>query len=161
MCYGATERNDRMIKISSDNYLLIFGFGSDDSGNGYNYRKYYDHCPTAAELKADIESLINARTDNTILTGYVFNGVNVWLSTENQFNFKAAYDIAVQTGGASLPVTFKLGETADGSPVYHTFDDIDEFTAFYAGAMQFVTAALSDGWKEKDSVDYEHIIKSC
>jgi hypothetical protein len=35
----------------------------------------------------------------------------VWLSTENQFNYKAAFDLATQTGGKSLPVTFKFGST--------------------------------------------------
>ena len=46
----------------------------------------------------------------------------VWLSSENQFNYKAAYDLAVQTGGATLPVTFKFGtdEVPPISGVRHT-----------------------------------------
>ena len=48
----------------------------------------------------------------------------VWLSTENQYNYKAAYDLAVQTGGETLPVTFKFG--SDEQPEYHTFEKLDE-----------------------------------
>ena len=39
-----------------------------------------------------------------------WNDIPVWLSTENQLNFKSVYDMAVQAAGASLPVEFKLGE---------------------------------------------------
>lgn len=160
-CNGATERHDEIVKIGKSEYLLIFGFGTDADGNGFTMRRYYDHKPKIAELRTDIESLINAQTDNAILTGFTFNGVNVWLSTENQFNYKAAYDLAVQTNGATLPVEFKLGESDDGTPVYHTFDNLDDFTAFYTGVVKYVTDTLKSGWAEKDSIDYEQLIASC
>ena len=64
--YGAKERQDKIVRLSETNYLLIFGFGK-DGDNGYNYRKNYDHKPSIDELKADIEILINKETDATIL----------------------------------------------------------------------------------------------
>ena len=30
--------------------------------------------------------------------------MNIWLSSENQFNYKVAYDLALQTNGANLPI---------------------------------------------------------
>jgi hypothetical protein len=159
-CNGATERKDRVLKLSKNNYVLVYGFGKDSDGNGYSYRKYYDHKPSESELKEDIVSLVNGNTDKAILNGYSWDGKPVYLSTENQFNFKAAYDMAVQTGGESLPVTFKLGEAEDGTPQYHTFEKLEEFTEFYTGALAFVQEALNEGWMEKDSMDYVSLANS-
>lgn len=157
---SATERQDQLIMLSDKNWLLIYGFGkeNDDDEQGYNWRKYYDHKPTELELKEDITALIDGNTDAKILTGFKWNSSNVYLSTENQMNFKAAYDLAMQTSGATLPIKFKLGEDADCTPVYHTFYDLEEFTDFYTKAVAFIIAALNEGWEEKDSIDYSSLI---
>jgi len=149
--YGATKRHDALIVYGTKRCVLIYGFGTDD-GAGYDYRKTFDHRPSAEEVRETIVAQINANTDSRILTGFVWNGLNIWLSTENQFNFKAAYDIAVQSGGATLPVKFKLGET-DGTPVYHTFEDLQEFTDFYTNAIAYINRVLNEGWQEKDTIN--------
>ena len=161
--YGAKERQDGIVVLSSNKACIYVGFGKDseDAESGYNWRKDYDHIPTIAEVKADIEALINAHTDATILTGFSWNGKPVYLSSENQFNFKAAYDLAVQTSGATLPVKFKLGEDESGNAVYHTFEDLAEFTDFYTKAIAYVSDCLNEGWEEKDSIDYEKLIEDC
>lgn len=158
--YGATERQDQVVKISATNYLLIYGYGTDseDSEQGYNWRKYYDHKPTESELKADIETLINGITDGNILNGFTWNGKPVYLSTENQMNFKAAYDLAVQTEGETLPLKMKLGEDEDGNAVYHTFTALSAFTDFYTKAVAYIQAALQEGWTEKDGIDYSTLL---
>ena len=156
--YGAKERQDKIVRLSETNYLLIFGFGK-DGDNGYNYRKNYDHKPSVDELKADIESLINEETDSTILYGFTWNGKSVYLSTENQINFKAAYDLAVQTNGATLPIKFKLGEDEDGNPVYHTFQKIEAFTDFFTKAFSYISKCLNEGWTKKDSIDYAKLLE--
>jgi len=155
--YGAESRQDKLIKISADNVLLIYGYGTDD-GQGYNWRKYYGHKPTEEELKADIEALVNGITDGNILNGFTWSGKPVYLSTENQMNFKAAYDLAVQTEGATLPLKMKLGEDADGNAVYHTFTALSAFTDFYTKAVAYIQSALQEGWTEKDGVDYPKLL---
>lgn len=152
-CNGATERADQLVCLSSNNYLLIFGFGTDADGNNYTWRKYYDHKPPVREVKQDISDLVNAETDAKILNGFAWNGKPVYLSTENQMNFKAAYDIARDTQGASLPVKFKLGEDADANPVYHTFTKFEPLADFVTKATAFVIETLNEGWKKKD-IDY-------
>ena len=151
--YGAEEREDALIKLRSNKYLVVYGFFTDDDGS-YRWRKQYDHKPTIAEIKSDINALINKMTDETILNGFSWNSKPVYLSQENQINFKAAYDLAVQTEGAILPIKFKLGEDSDGEPVYHTFTSLNAFSDFYTRAVAFITAALANGWQQKDSVDY-------
>lgn len=150
---GATERADALVCLSKTNYLLIFGFDKDADGNGFTYRKYYDHKPTVREIKADISELINKQTDAKILNGFAWNGKPVYLSTENQMNFKAAYDFARDSEGATLPIKFKLGEDADGEPVYHTFTKFETLSEFVTKATMFVVATLAEGWSKKD-IDY-------
>ena len=151
--FGATERQDGLYKIGRSKYEARFGFGKDEkTGVGYDYRKQYKYKPEVDELKDEIFELVNEEVDKTILSGYEYDGKMVWLSTENQFNYKAAYDLAVQTGGASLPVTLKLGTLE--VPEYVTFEDIETFSAFYIGAIKFIQKVLEEGWNEKDKVDW-------
>lgn len=104
---------------------------------------------------------INSRTDEKIISGFVWTpqaggeAIPVWLSTENQFNFKSAYDLAVQKQGATLPVTFKMGEDEDGNPVYHTFETMEDADDFYLHAMAYIKTTLAAGWQEKDSIDWQ------
>lgn len=151
--FGATERQDGLYKIGRSKYEARFGFGKDEkTGVGYDYRKQYKYKPEVDELKDEIFELVNEEVDKTILSGYEYDGKMVWLSTENQFNYKAAYDMAVQTGGASLPVTLKLGTLE--KPEYVTFEDVETFSAFYIGAIKFIQKVLEEGWNEKDKVDW-------
>ena len=135
---GADKRQDQVIKIGVNNYLLIFGYGIDEDGNGYNMRKNYDHKPTKAEIKNDVETLINGEIEKKILSGFEWRGIKVWLSLENQMNIKAAYDLAVQTDGERLPKKMKLGEDEDGRPVYHTFEDLEEFSDFFKAVVDYI-----------------------
>ena len=75
----------------------------------------------------------------------------MWLSQENQYNYKAAYDLAVQTDGKTLPVTFKFG--TDDEPVYRTFDTLDDLADFYTKAVKYIQNVLTDGWRKKDAID--------
>ena len=90
--------------------------------------------------------------DNEIYSGFVWNGYSVWLSTENQFNYKAAYDLAVQTGGSSLPVTFKFG--SDDNPQYYKFNTVEELSDFYTKSVGYIQDVLQRGWARKDGFDF-------
>lgn len=124
---------------------------TDNDGITSYMEEEFNHRPSADEIKNLVAGWINSQTDARILSGYRYDGKMVWLSTENQFNYKAAYDLAVQTAGATLPVTFKLGD--DDNPEYVTFESLEALTAFYTGEMQFVQQTLSEGWKAKDSIN--------
>ena len=96
-------------------------------------------------------SWYNSQTDAAILSGFAYNGAHVWLSVENQYNYKAAYDLAVQTGGETLPVTFKFG--SDEQPEYHTFTQLEELKDFYTKAVGFIqTVWLKAGKKRTSSI---------
>lgn len=116
------------------------------------YEHWFTHKPSPEEIKEVVTAGYNALTDEKILSGFVWKDMPVWLSTENQFNYKAAYDLAIQTQGASLPVTFKFGDTVN--PVYYTFTDVTDFTDFYVQAMTYINTTLAEGWQVKDSIDW-------
>lgn len=147
--FGTEARHDSLIVLGTRRSILIYGYGEED-GMGYDYRHTFDNIPTAMEVLTVITNHVNELTDQKILSGYQWNGMNVWLSSENQFNFKAAYDVAVQTGGMTLPVKFKLGET-DGEPNYYVFEDMATFTDFYTKALAYIIEILNTGWVEKDA----------
>lgn len=108
--------------------------------------------PSFGQLKNFILSEINKRTDEKILSGFEWNGMSVWLSSENQFNYKAAYDLAVQTNGANLPTVFKFGSSDE--PIYHKFDTLEELSDFYMKAMTYINEQLAIGWAKKDAIDW-------
>lgn len=136
-----------MYHIGRNKWELIYGLGYDDE-TPYTWHERFDHEPTPKEVRDTINAQIDANTDEEILHGFSWNGVRVILNSENQFNFKAAYDLAYQTEGATLPVTLKLGDD------FATFDTINEFSEFYMAAMRHVQDAYAKGWKEKNSVDW-------
>lgn len=88
----------------------------------------FAHKPTIEEVKSFVLGIENQMTNDAIISGFRWKDMPVWLSSENQFNYKAVYDLAVQTNGASLPVTFKFGD--NDNPVYHKFTTLEELTDF-------------------------------
>ena len=110
-----------------------------------------DHKPSLQEIKDIVLNWYNSEIDNTILSGFTWRDIPVWLSMENQFNYKAAYDIAFQSEGEILP-TFKLGSTEN--PVYYKFERFEDLKDFYVKSLAYVTETLNKGWKMKDTIDW-------
>lgn len=123
----------------------------------YEYEEQrFEHIPSENEVREAINAYCNKITDQKILEGFRWNDTPVWLSSENQFNYKATYDLAVQTGGKTLPVTFKLG--TDEVPSYVTFNTVEELGAFYTAALAYIQECYTDGWGIKDTFDYSDYI---
>lgn len=116
------------------------------------YEQDYGHKPTLEEIRDTIVKFHNGQVDAKILSGFSWKDMPVWLSSENQFNYKASFDLAVQTNGQNLPVRFKFG--TDKDPKYYDFKTIDELSDFYTSAIKFINDTLQEGWAEKDSVDF-------
>lgn len=110
--------------------------------------------PTLERIKAAVISWRNAEIDRAILSGHRWRGMPVWLSPENQQNYKATFDLAMQFAGdvGALPVTFKFGTELD--PVYHKFTTLEELQDFYLSTVQYVKHVLAEGWERKDNINW-------
>lgn len=120
-------------------------------GKQFN-KQLFNHKPSLQEIKDVVLGCYNNIIDEKIISGFVWKDMMVWLSNENQFNYKAAFDLAVQTNGNNLPIVFKFGTTEN--PVYFKFEDLNTLTEFYSSAMQYINKQLSDGWAAKDALDW-------
>lgn len=109
--------------------------------------------PSPDQIRSIITEYYNTQTDLQILQGLEYEGDTVWLSSENQANYKAAYDLAVQTQGESLPYKVKLG--TESSPTYKEFATLQDFKAFYLSVVKHIQTCIEAGWKLKDSVDLD------
>lgn len=141
-------------------YVLSYGMElASDGVNATWYEVYLNKNknskPNFDKIKEVITNDINARTDEKILNGFVWNDINVWLSAENQRNFSEAQRMTEKYGDKALPLRFKLGEDEEGNPVYYTFDTVDELDSFYIQAFSYVNKCLNEGWVIKDNFDWK------
>lgn len=150
--------------VSEDQSRVVIMYGLNEIGDGkaewYQIDFYKKQGkPNFEAAKKAIIADINARTDEKIISGFVWTPeggepIPVWLSEENQRNFSEAQRIASTMPEAILPVTFKLGEQADETPIYHEFTTAEELTGFYLQAVAYINATLAQGWAEKDGIDW-------
>ena len=124
-----------------------------ENGNVNYMEEEFNHKPSDEEIRETIVQWINDETDSKILSGFSYQGSLVWLSSENQFNYKAAYDLAIQTDGQSLPVTFKFG--SEQEPCYYEFTTIAQINDFYTQAISHIQSTLEKGWSDKDNINIE------
>ena len=123
----------------------------------------FSHKPTAEEIKKTIIGWYDQQTDAAILSGYewtVKHGYNegqtvrVWLSAENQNNYKAKHDAArMYPQLVTFPMTYKISEDEENNAIYETFQNIDELAEFYLGGIAYIEQTVANGWRKKDAVD--------
>ena len=139
--------------------IISYGKKKVEGKNLYEWYEIYFYKkqgrPTFEQAKAAILADIDARTDEKILNSYSFTPdgaeepIIVWLSKENQTNFSEAQRLQI------VPVKFKLNETEDKQPIYHTFETTTELDRFYMGGVTYIQQCLQEGWAEKDGIDWE------
>ena len=100
--------------------------------------------PSLEQIKDAVINDINARVKDNIISGFVWNGKPVWLSEENQMNFAQGV----------VPVTLKIGEEEDKSPIYQDFITADELRSFSDECSVWKQHCLTDGYAEKDNIDW-------
>lgn len=129
--------------------------------NGDLYEWYEIYLPKKQNAQLNLQMVkdaiiadIDAQTDEKILDGYEFTPdgeeqpITVWLSKESQTNFSEAHRLQI------VPVKFKLNETEDKQPIYHTFETFEELDRFYVGGVAYINQCLNEGWARKDSIDW-------
>ena len=145
----------------------IVSYGFEEVGDGVNatwYEIYFSQkvsvYPPLDEIKRAIIADINAETTIRITQGFQYTvkhgaqqgtEVNVWLSKENQSDFHAMHQNA---DALTFPVRYKVGEDAEGNPVYEEFADADEMHDICQQTTIHVLTCQQQGWEMKDSIDW-------
>ena len=137
--------------IREDGSRVVISYGYQKEADGkhatwyevYFYKKQVSQV-TFAAIKQAITADINARVKENIISGFVWNDKPVWLSEENQINFFQGV----------VPVTFKIGEQEDGTPVTHTFETEEELKSFCTACASWRQQCLAAGYQEKDGIDW-------
>ena len=107
----------------------------------------FDHLPALAEIKAVINEWYNRKITDTIESGYVWNGLKVWLSTENQMNYKTAYDLAFADRRGKPSCYFQARE--EDNPTFYEFASMQQLQEFYTGAVKHIQETQKEGWALK------------
>ena len=135
--------------VVEDASRIVISYGLKELGDGKAewfevvfYKKQGK--PSFEQAKAAILADINERVKAKIIGGFVWNDKPVWLSEENQMNFAQAV----------VPATFKIGEQADGTPIYQEFATKTELKNFVEACVAYKQQCLTDGWAEKDGIDW-------
>lgn len=117
----------------------------------YFYKKPHPHVSND-DIKAAILEDVDNEVKRLIIETMTWNDKQVWLSIENQQNYKTALDVAEATGGENLPVNFKLGN--EDEPTYVTFSTIESLKEFWLACANHISNSIHWGWQLKDSIDW-------
>lgn len=157
--------------VREDSSRIVIGYGLKKvtGQNLYEWYEIYIYKTQISQLtlkvvKDSIWDDINARTDEAILCGMdwtIQHGtdegkeIKVWLSKENQENYKAKHDAAIQYPElVTFPMKYKVGEDEEGNAVYENFQNINELAQFYLAGLSYIEQCYNAGWTEKDSIDW-------
>ena len=136
--------------MRNDGTQIVICYGLKQvEGELYEWHEIYLPKTQNATLSLDIVKTailndINSRVKTAIISGFVWNEKPVWLSEENQLNFSQAV----------VPATLKIGEQQDGTPIYETFDTKTTLKAFNDACSLWRQQCLSEGYSEKDAIDW-------
>ena len=136
--------------VRTEGTQIVIGYGLNQvEGDLYEWHevtlnKTSTNALTLDIVKTAILNDINNRVKTAIISGFVWNEKPVWLSEENQLNFSQAV----------VPATLKIGEHQDGTPIYETFDTKTDLKAFNEACTLWKQQCLSEGYSEKDAIDW-------
>lgn len=155
------------IPVRQDESRYVISYGLEEAPNGlytwyeiYIYKKQKSNI-SFKDVKDAILADINAQTTASIISGFDYTvkhgeqqgtEVKVWLSKENQSDFHAMHSNA---DALTFPVKYKIGELADGTPVYEEFANAEEMHAICVSITSHILACQQAGWERKDAIDWE------
>ncbi len=138
--------------VGNENYLLRWDIKKEDD-EVYTYEECTLKNPTITDIKNLLIDYYNMKCDLEIVQGFYYEGNQVWLTTENIFNYKASWDLAFQTNGANLPSTFKFG--SNDKPIYRVFETVPDLQDFYVKSITYIENVLKKYWVIKDGIEWD------
>lgn len=145
--------------VRQDASRIIVSYNRKDEADGQHctwdqvcFYKKQTASPTKEQIKDAIIKDINDSVVRQIHEGFEWKGHKVWLSLENQANYKAAADLAEKTYDEGDTVTFRFGD--EDAPDPYTFKDANEVIGFWEQVHRYIVATVKAGWDLKASIDW-------
>lgn len=149
--------------VRKDASRIIVSYNRKDEADGQHctwdqvcFYKKQTASPTKEQIKDAIIKDINDSVVRQIHEGFEWKGHKVWLSLENQANYKAAADLAEKTYDEGDTVTFRFGD--EDAPDPYTFEDANEVIGFWEQVHRYIVATVKAGWDLKASIDWSAYI---
>lgn len=153
----STESTQLFECFNKINNTYIVRFDETKIANGYKYQQFLVVGSEAIEsIKPTINNYYNEICSDEILKGFKIDSDIVWLSSENQMNYKIHYDFALvnnQNTQEFKPIKIKIGDETESK--YHTFESFEEYQKFVFDYTEHIQNTISKYWQIKDAIDWE------
>ena len=109
-------------------------------------------------LRTRILSEVDNKTNEFIMYGFIYNGLKVRLTIEDQINFEGEFNLIkdfMSTGtpeSVFFPLSYKVWTNEDGSPVFMVLVNLDELRDFLFKGKTYIRDCLAAGWVIKNAV---------
>ncbi len=118
----------------------------------YLFNKEYKGKPTQETVSDDVLNELNSECEKEIIENLEINGKKVWLSFENQQNYKMLYDYFTKNT-TKLPLKVKLYDE-NGVGEYKEFDSFEDYETFYFATIEHINSTLAKYWEIKDNINW-------
>lgn len=137
-------------------YIIRWNIEIDQKDNKATYMEHtLKGVPTIEEIKSLIIDWYNKQIEKTIIEGFKWNDMDIWLSKENQINYKFIYDL-INKNSSALPILLKFSK--NNNDVYYQFTDVQEYNSFYNSMIQYIYTTIKEGWDKKRSIDWDKYV---
>ena len=109
-------------------------------------------------LRTRILSEVDNKTNELIMYGFIYTGLKVRLTIEDQINFEGEFNLIkdfMSTGITEdnfFPLKYKVWTNEDGSPVFMTLANLNELRDFLFKGKTYIRDCLAAGWVIKNAV---------
>lgn len=137
-------------------YIVSWGL-KNIGGDNYQWDYYlFNYKPSINDIKNIINNSINEKTKQYITNKFEWNGMSIYLSLENQIDYKLLLDTTLLLDGANLPekVKFKV----NGENFYYSFETIDDMKDFIIAMNNHIRKHINNGNNSKDEINYDDYI---
>lgn len=150
----------KTINYVNNKYIVSWGLEKvNNNPEDDTYKWYYfilTHKPSIVEIKEIINAYINELIKKSITENFIWNGMKIKLSIENQIDYKLLFDITMLQNGENLPEKLKF--KSNGEIIYYEIDNIDEFKDFIIQMNNHIRNCVKIGYDMKESIHYEEYV---
>ena len=150
----------KAINYVNNKYIVNWGLSKvNNNPDDDTYKWYYfilTHKPSIVEIKDTINTYINEQIKKAITENFIWNGMKIKLSLENQIDYKLLFDTTMIQNGTNLPEKLKF--KSNGETIHYEIDNIDEFKDFIIQMNNHIRNCVKIGYDMKESIHYEEYV---